>query len=136
MDRNTDRPRLVRDRPGDRLTDPPGSIGAEFESLTVIELLDSLNKPQVPLLDQIQKQHTASHIALRDTDYKTKVSLCQTLLGILIPLCHPARQIHFLICRQKRNLADLLQIHTHRIFDADSVGNRQIQLLHIYIVFL
>ncbi len=38
--RNTNRTRLVGERTGDRLTDPPRCIRREFEPFSVLELLD------------------------------------------------------------------------------------------------
>src|SRR3954467_12551813 len=44
--RDADRARLVRDRPGDRLSDPPGRIGGELVALAVVELLDRADEPE------------------------------------------------------------------------------------------
>jgi len=40
--RYPDRPRLVRNSAGNGLPDPPGSIGAEFESFMVVKFLHCL----------------------------------------------------------------------------------------------
>ena len=71
MDRDPDRSRLVRDRAGDRLTYPPGRVSAELVSLPVIKLFHGLDESEISLLDQVQKLHPASHIALCDADHKT-----------------------------------------------------------------
>src|SRR3954453_10985879 len=39
VDRDADRPRLVGERAGDRLADPPGRVRRELEALAVVELL-------------------------------------------------------------------------------------------------
>ena len=136
MDRDPDRPRLVCDGSGDRLADPPCGIGAELISLVVIKLLHSLNESQIALLDQIQKQHSAAHIPLGNADHQTQVCLRQLLLGILVPVFHPLGKLDLTLGAQKRNFSDLLQIHAHRIFDADSIRNREINVLNIHVLFL
>ena len=72
---------LVSDGAGDGLADPPGGIGGELITLGVVELLHSLDKAQVALLDQIQKQHSATGITLGNGHHQTQVSLSQLLLG-------------------------------------------------------
>ena len=120
MHRNTDSSGLVRDCSCDRLTDPPGCIGTEFISFTVVKFLNCLDKSEVSFLDQIQKQHSASHITLRNADYQTKVGFCQTFLGFLIALLHTLRKLDLLVCCKKADFTDLLEIHTDRILNADT----------------
>ena len=102
----------------------------------VIKLLHSLNESQIALLDQIQKKHSAAHIPLGNTDHQTQIRLRQLLLGVLIPIFHPLGQLDFTLGAQKRNFSDFLQIHAHRIFDADSIRNREINVLDIHVLFL
>src|SRR4051812_18311842 len=44
--RDADRPRLVGERAGDRLADPPGGVGRELEALAVVELLGGADQSQ------------------------------------------------------------------------------------------
>ena len=136
MNRYTDGSRLVSNRTCDRLTDPPCCIGTELKSLLIIKLLYRLDKSKVSFLYKIQKQHTTSHVTLCNADYQSQVSFCKTLFRFFITICHSLCQLDLFFCRKKRNLTDLLQIHTDRIFDADSVRNRQVDLLHIHFVFI
>ena len=53
MHRDTDGSRLIGDRSGDGLTDPPGRIGGELISFTIIEFLYSFDQTQVTFLDQV-----------------------------------------------------------------------------------
>src|SRR3989338_6697206 len=53
VDGDADGAGLVGDGAGDRLADPPGCIGAEFEAALGIELLDRAEETDVPLLDKI-----------------------------------------------------------------------------------
>src|ERR1044072_5409685 len=66
--RNADRPRLVGDRPGDRLADPPGRVGGELVATAVVELLDSPDQPQRTLLDEVEETEAAPQIAFSDRD--------------------------------------------------------------------
>ena len=136
MHRDTDRPGLIRDRPGDGLTDPPGRIGRKFIALTVIELLHGLDQTQIAFLDQIQKEHSTAHIPLCDTDNKTQIGLRQTLLRILVAHLHLLGQLNLFLRIQKRHLTDLFQVHPHRIFDADAVRHGQIDILYVNFVLL
>ena len=65
MHRNTDSSGLVRDRSCDRLTDPPGCIGTEFISFTVVKFLNCLNKSEVSrqLLQELGREPTPEEIA-------------------------------------------------------------------------
>jgi hypothetical protein len=48
VDRDADRARLVGERAGDRLADPPGRVRGELEALAVVELLRARTRPSVP----------------------------------------------------------------------------------------
>ena len=121
MHRDADGAGLVRDGPGDGLADPPGSIGGEFVTLGVIELFHRLDKAQIALLDQVQELHTPAHIALGDGYHQTEVGLGQALFGGLVALQHTLGQLDLLVRRQQVHLADLLQIHAHRIVNGKTV---------------
>src|SRR5439155_2189873 len=58
VDRNPDRARLVGERTGDRLADPPGRVGGELEALAVVELLGRAHEPERSLLDQVEERQT------------------------------------------------------------------------------
>src|SRR6266496_1090033 len=148
--RDPDRPSLVRDRPGDRLPDPPGRVRGELETFGVVELLDRTDQPEVSLLDQIQQEHAAADVAPGDGDDQPQVGLDQLLLGQLALPLDPLQladaraggglvelgggglalldrlgEDDLLLGGQQRDLADLLEVHPHRI-----VGRRlQRQLL-------
>src|SRR5215475_6230144 len=70
-----DRPRLVRESPGDRLADPPRRVRRELEPLAVVELLGGADEADRPLLDQIEERQPLIAVALRDRDDETKVRL-------------------------------------------------------------
>ena len=115
MHRDTDRPGLVRDGPGDGLADPPGRVGGELETFSPVELVDCFDETEIAFLDEVQEQHAAAYIALGNGDYQTQVGFAQALFGFFIALLHALCQIHLLVRGQKRHLADLLQVHADGI---------------------
>ena len=82
MDRDPDRARVVRDRPGDRLADPPRGIRRELEASPVLEPVDGLHEPDVALLDQIQQRQIAAEVALRHRHEQAQVRFHQLALGL------------------------------------------------------
>ena len=76
-----DRPRLVGDRPGHRLADPPGRVGRELVAAAVVELLHRADQPQRALLDQVEEAQAAAQVALRDRDDQPQVGLDHVALG-------------------------------------------------------
>src|SRR5271154_5458631 len=81
--RDTDGAGLVRDGAGDGLTDPPGGIGREFVTATVLELVDGLHEADVALLNEVEELKTAVGVLLRDGDDEAKVGLDELALGAL-----------------------------------------------------
>ena len=81
MHRDTDRARLIGDRPRDRLTNPPRCIGREFEALRVVKALDGTHQAEVALLDEIKERHAPTGIALGNRHHEAKVRLGQLLFG-------------------------------------------------------
>src|SRR5262249_47715837 len=65
---DADRARLVGDRAGDRLADPPRRVRREFVALAVVELLDRPDEPERALLDQVEEAEPAAEVALCDRD--------------------------------------------------------------------
>ena len=55
---HTDGAALVGDGTADRLADPPGGVCRELEALAVLELLDSPDEAQVPLLHEVEERET------------------------------------------------------------------------------
>lgn len=81
VDGNADRSRLVRDRPGDRLANPPCRVRGELVALRVIEFLHGADQSEIAFLDEIQEQHSAAHVTLGDRDHEPEVGLDEPLLG-------------------------------------------------------
>src|SRR5690606_1518699 len=75
VDRDPDRPRLVGNRPADRLTDPPHRVGAELEALVMLELLHRADEPEIALLDQVEHAEPTAHVLLRHGHDQAQVRL-------------------------------------------------------------
>src|SRR5207237_5859214 len=111
VDRNADRPRLVRDRTGDRLSDPPRRVRRELVPLAVVELLDRADEADVPFLDQVEEAHAAADVLLRDGDNETKVRLGQVVprvVALLDELVGETAQRALLVRVELRELVELL----------------------------
>src|SRR5512138_1734720 len=55
MDGDTDRPGLLGNGPVDRLPDPPGGIGTEFETAPRVEFAHCTQQTHVTFLNQVQE---------------------------------------------------------------------------------
>ena len=115
MHRDTDRPGLIRDGAGDGLPDPPGGICREFVSLCPVEFIDRADKAGVAFLNQVQNVQAAAGIFLCDGDHQTQVRLGELVLRFLIPLGDALGQLHLFLSGKELDLADLLEVHPHRV---------------------
>ncbi|MEY4487987.1 MAG: hypothetical protein RIQ79_495, partial [Verrucomicrobiota bacterium] len=81
VDRDADGARLIGDRTGDRLADPPGGISAELVAAAIFELVDRLHQADIALLDEIQELQAAVGVFLGDRDHQPQVGFDHFLLG-------------------------------------------------------
>ena len=81
MDGDADGARLVCDRAGDSLSNPPSRVGAELVALAVVELFDGADEADVAFLNEIQEGHAPADVLFGDTDDKAEVCLCEVALG-------------------------------------------------------
>ncbi len=81
MHRNTDGARLVGNRTGNCLTNPPSGIGRELITTAVFELIDRFHQADVAFLDEIQELQTPVGILLGDRNHQAQVSLNHLFLG-------------------------------------------------------
>ena len=79
--RNTDGARLIGDRAGDRLPDPPRRIGRELVAAAILELVDGLHQADIAFLDQIKELQAAVGVLLGDRDHEAEVGFDHFLLG-------------------------------------------------------
>ena len=81
--RDTDGAGLIRDGAGDGLTDPPGGVGRELVTATVLELVDGLHQADVAFLNEVEELQAAVGVLLRDRDDESKVGFDELALGPL-----------------------------------------------------
>ena len=82
-----------------------------------VELVDSLNKSQVALLDQIQELHASSDVSLGYGYYQPQVRFAELLLGFLVALFHALGKFKLFVGRKQRHLSYLLEVHADRVVD-------------------
>ncbi len=122
MDRNSDRARLIGDRPRDGLTDPPRGVGGELVAAAVLELVDRLHQPDVAFLNQVEELQTAVRVFLGDRHDEAKVGLDQLSLGTLgLPLTLRERAI---------SVSQVLDRLPHVFFDID---NRFVRIADVFL---
>ena len=98
-----------------RLSDPPGGVGAELEAPAVVELLDRPDEAQVALLDQVEEGQAAAHVALGDGDDQAQVGLDQSALGLHVVALDALGEGHLFGGGEQRHLAHLPQVHAHGV---------------------
>src|SRR5829696_7114311 len=109
VDRDADRARLVGERAGDRLADPPGRVGRELEALAVVELLRGADEAERALLDEVQERQALVAVVLGDRDDQAQVGLDHLLLRVEVAALDPAREVDLLLGGEQADLADVLQ---------------------------
>ena len=115
VDRDADRPPLVRDRARDRLADPPGRVRGELVAAPVVELLDRPDEPERALLDQVQERQPAPEVALGDRDDEAQVGLDHLLLGVQVAALDPLGQRDLALGREQLHAADRAQVEPQRV---------------------
>src|SRR5215207_2568188 len=109
VDRDADGPRLVGERSGDRLADPPGGVGGELEAPAVVELLRRTDQAQRPLLDQVEEGQALVAVVLGDRDDESKVRLDHLLLGVELAALDLLREVDLLGGGEQPDFADVLE---------------------------
>ena len=109
VDGHPDRPRLVRERPRDRLADPPRRVGGELEPAAPVELLDRADQPERSLLDEVEEGETLVPVVLRDRDDEAEVGLDHPLLRLHVPALDALRELHLLRSREQLVAAGLAE---------------------------
>ena len=107
--------RLVGQRAGDRLTDPPSCVGRKLEALAVVELLGRADEPECALLDQVEERQALVAVVLRDRNDEAQVRLDHLVLGVKVATFDLLRQVNLFLGGQQANLADVLEEELQRI---------------------
>ncbi len=107
--RDADRARLVGERAGDRLADPPGGVGRELEALAVVELLRGADQAERALLDQVEEGQALVAVVLGDRDDQPEVRLDHLLLGVEVAALDALGEVDLLLRGEEPDLPDVLQ---------------------------
>jgi hypothetical protein len=104
--RDADGARLVGDRAGDGLADPPRGVGRELVAAAVFELVDRLHQADVAFLDQVEELQAAVGVLLGDGDHQAQVGLDHLLLRLArLGFADRHRAVDFLDVGQVRYIA-------------------------------
>ena len=114
---------LVGDAAGDRLADPPGRVGRELVAGSPVVLLDGAHEADVALLDEVEEEHAAADVALRDRHHETQVGLDQLAARGGVVALDALGQRDLLGGGQQRGTADLAQVGAHRIVRPVAYGH-------------
>src|ERR1019366_7222980 len=101
VDGDPDRARLVSERTGDRLADPPRGVGRELEALAVVELLRRPHETDRALLDQVQERQPLVAVVFRDRDDQPQVRLDHLLFRVHVAALDPLGEINLLRAGQQ-----------------------------------
>ena len=115
VDRDPDRPGLVRDRARDGLSDPPRRVRGELEPLAVVELLDRADETERALLDQVEKREPPSEVPLRNRHDQAEIRLDHLGLREHVAAFDPLGQIDLLVGGEERHPPDLAQVEPERV---------------------
>ena len=110
MHRDTDDAGLVGNGTGNRLANPPGSVGTEFKTLIGVELFDRPQQPCITLLNQIQKVQPAAAVALGNTHHQAHVGFGHFILGALIAFFNLLGKLQLFITRQQGDFTNFAQV--------------------------
>ena len=120
---HADRARLVGDAARDGLADPPGRVGRELVAAPPVELLDGAHQAEVALLDQVEEEHAATHVALGDRDDEAQVGLDQLAPRLRVAAFDALCERDLFLGREQRHLADLAQVAANRVVRAVAHGS-------------
>jgi len=129
VDRQADRPRTVRDRPGDALADPPRGVRGELEPTTPVEELDGAHQPDVAFLDQIEQRQTLALVLTGHGHHQSKVGHDEPLAGSF-SLPHLAARLGDALLRPQTAGAEALfallaRLDRHGEFDLFLLGQQR-----------
>ena len=84
---------LVGNGPGNRLPNPPSSVGGKLITAAIFKFIDRLHQANIAFLDEVEEQQAAIGVLLGDGNDQTQIGLHHFFLG---PPCfrftgrHPA----------------------------------------------
>jgi hypothetical protein len=115
VDGHADRPRLVRERPRDRLADPPGRVRRELVAPAPVELLDRADQAERAFLDQVEERQALVPVVLRDRDDEPEVRLDHVCLRAHVPALDLLGELDLLGGGQQRMASRLAEEELERV---------------------
>jgi hypothetical protein len=94
----------------DRLPDPPRSVTAEFAAFERTEPLHRFDQAEIALGDQIRHGQAEMAELPRDAHNQPQVRRDHPVARLLAARLRAERKLRFLLRRQQRNLADLMEV--------------------------
>ena len=130
---DADGTRLIGNRAGDSLPNPPRRVGGKLEALGVVELLHCLHQTEVALLNQVEQAHgvlAAPNVLLGNRHDKAQVRFAQAAFRLVadggVVTFQLLGNFNFRFARQQRNAPDFLQIHAHRVVGRNDISFAQV----------
>src|SRR5262249_947366 len=80
--RDADGARLISDRTGNGLPDPPGSVGGELVTSPILELVNGFHQSDVAFLNEVKELQAAVGVFFCDGNNEAQVGLDHFLLGL------------------------------------------------------
>ena len=105
---------LLGDGLEDGLANPPHRIGDELEASCLVKLLGSLDKAQVPLVNQVRQRQALVLVLLGYRYDKTQVGADEFVQCGLLSLVDALGEFHLLVDRNEFFTADFLKILLER----------------------
>src|SRR6516165_7668594 len=110
MDRKPNRLALVRQRPFDRLLNPPSTIRTQLATLSRIEAFYGLNQTDISFRNQIEERQPEIRVVLSDLNDQSEVCFNHPSPSLLVALLNACGQLDLLLRSQQRGLADLSKV--------------------------
>src|SRR6185437_8032492 len=112
---NAHRAAVVGDRLYDRLPDPPDRVRDELDAVRVVELLSGANEAEVAFVDQIGQRNAVVLVALGDRHDEAQIGADESVERLRVAGANAAGELGFLVSREQRVGANLVQVGRQRI---------------------
>jgi hypothetical protein len=116
MNRHANRTRFVCERSGDSLSNPPGGIGREPESLSRVELPSCPHQSHASFLDQIEERKSTICVSARNRNHQSQVRLDEPFTRALVTRTCRSSQFNFFFSGEQAVTSNFSQIRFGRIF--------------------